>query len=237
MTVSANSVKEFTRRELLRRALQKAGQLNAAQNPGDTDPRVGQAADALELVLSQLQSEGVVISSIEWQTLSLTAGQATTTAYSLPAATLDVTGTAMLIQGDGAGELPVEPMGAEDWQRMTDKTSTGVPTRYYVHRLLSVQIYLWPGLATDSSGWTLRYRQVRLLRGADAGGVTMDLARFWQLYLVYAVAHELAVDAGLPTERCAYLRAERDRLRKSAMGYNNPRGPIQMRAQHRGPWA
>lgn len=232
MTVSANYSREFTRGEILRRALQKAGLLSAGQNPPPTDPKVGQAADFLELVLDALQDGNVIITTADFKVLDLVAGSGT---YTLPADTLDVLGTAMVIQSATSGELPVEPMGADEWQRISDKTAEGVPRRYYVHKLMAVQLYLWPLVSSTASGWTLRYRQERLLRDADSQGVTMDLRRSWILYLVTEVAHQLSIANGMSVERLSYLRAESKELKKAALGGNRARGPAQMHVSHRGP--
>jgi hypothetical protein len=237
MTVATTSTKEFSRREILRRALQKARLLNSAQNPSDTNPKVQAASDALEMKLADLQAEGVIVTTAELATLSLTANTPPTTVIALPADTLDVQGTATLLTSTtAAGEVPVFPMGQEEWERLTDKTVLGTPSRYYVHRLLSVSLYLWPGVSATASGWTLRYRRARLLQGNGDGTTTMDLHRHWTTYLVYAVAHELAVDNSMPSDVVAMLRTERDRLRTRSLAYNRPRGPIQIHSTHRGPW-
>lgn len=238
MTVSADSVKEFTRREILRRSLQKARLLNAAQNPSETSPLVQQAADALEMKLADLQAEGTPATTAELKTLDLTANTLPTDPIALPDDTLDVQGTVMLNTGASA-EIPVLPMGQEEWQRMTDKTAQGsgsAPSRFYVHRLLTVSLYVWPGVPASATGWFLRYRQVRLLRGAGTGTNTMDLQRHWTTYLVYAVAHELAVDNSQDVQYCGYLRSERDRLLKRSLAKPRQGAPTQMHVTNRGPW-
>lgn len=233
MTASVNSLGEFTRGTILRRALRKAGLLATGQNPTDTDAKVDEAADALKMILASLQDGNVIITTQDFLSLALVAGQGT---YTLPTDTLDVIGTAMVVQSATAGELPVEPMGPDEWQRITDKTAVGVPRRYYVHKLMTPVLYLWPKVDTTAVGWTLRYRQERLLKDADTQGVTMDLRRSWTLYLVTAVAHQLAIAAGMDIQRCGYLRAEAKELKAAALGGNRARGPAQMHVQHRGPW-
>lgn len=233
MTVSANSVKEFTRAEILRRALQKARLLHTSQNPSSTNPKVTQAGDYLEMKLADLQAEGgPIITTAELKTLTLTANVTPATAISLPSDTLDVQGTAMLVDSSGA-ETPVLPMGQEEWMLQTDKTVLGTPSRYYVHRSLAVTLYLWPG--PDAAG-TLRYRQVRLLRGNGDGNTTMDLQRHWTTYLVYAVAYELAGDAGIDVQYLRELKGERDRLRGRSLARNAPKGPTVMHMTNKGPW-
>lgn len=236
MTVAATSIKEFTRREILRRALKKARLLHLAQNPSETSPIVQDASECLEMKLGDLQAEGMLDETGELKTLALTAGTTPDTAIALPEETNDVRGTCTLLTGSGGAETPVLPMGQEEWQRLTDKTVLGMPTRYYVHRLLSVSLYLWPGVDAAASGWTLRYRQIRLLKGNGDGATTMDLRRHWTTYLVYAVAHELATDNSQDVQYCGYLRSERDRLLGKSMAHARPKAPIQMHSTHRGPW-
>lgn len=231
MTVAATTIKEFTRREILRRALQKARQLNAAQNPSETSPKVAMASDYLEMKLADLQAEGgPIITTTELKTLAITAGTTPETAIALPDDTFDVQGTAMLV--NGSNETEVQPVGQEEWQREPNKTQLGVPVKYYAHRLLSVSLYLWPG---PQNAATLRYRQVRLLRGNGDGQTTMDLQRHWTTYLVYAVAYEVASDSSVDIGYCRELRGERDRLRGRSLAANRPKQPVTMHSTHRGP--
>jgi hypothetical protein len=233
VTVSTDSIKEFTRREILRRSLQKARLLHVSQTPSDTNPKVTQASDYLEMKLADLQAEGgPIVTTTELATIDVAGGTTPETAIALPAATLDVQGTAMLIDSSGV-ETPILPMGQEQWQRTPDKTVLGSPSRYYVHRLLAVSLYLWPGPPDDV---TIRYRQVRLLRGDGDGATTMDLQRHWITYLVYAVAFELAMDNSIDLEYCRELKSERDRLRGRSLARNAPKGPVTMHVTNRGPW-
>lgn len=235
MTVSSDYVRDLTRREILRGALRTARLLNARQNPSDTHPLVVDAVEILERRLADLQAEGMLDETGELKTLNLVAGTLPTTDIALPSETNDVRGTCMLITGNGS-EQPVFPMSQEEWETQPNKEELGTPNKYYVHRLLAVTLRLHPGVSDDAVGWQLRYRQIRLLKGAGSGSNTMDLRRHWSTYLVYAVAHDLAVANSQDVAFCGYLRSERDRLRTRSLAHSRPKAPITMHLTYRKPW-
>lgn len=228
MTVSASSTREFTRDEILRRAFQKAGLMSAYQSP--RGPVLLQGADFLEMILDELQAEGLMVRTNILRTVTLATA---TDDYDLPADTLNVIGTAMVVHSSG-GESPVQSMGQEQYQRLTNKDAAGTPTRYYCERTATVKLYLWPVPPATLNGTLLRYRAVRLFADADEGAATMSTERHWTRYLMTAVAHELAVANGIATERCGYLRSDALAAKNLTKGYSRPRGSSQIHVAHRG---
>lgn len=233
MTVSANYSQEFQRDELLTLALQATGVLESGMEATADDLEM--ASNFLNLELQSLQAEKVVLRTIERATLTLTAG---TAEYTLPADTIDVQlgpndqiGTILPSSGS---ETAVVAMSRADYAAITDKTSdvTGRPTRAYVEKLASVTITLFP--VPDATSTTLRYSRVRLLRDADTGAVTMDLARRWLKYVVYAVAVHIARAKSLGRETVDDLRAEAELAKERCKEDDNQRGRIRFRMAHNG---
>lgn len=189
MTVSANYTFELNRAQILRRAYQVAGLLEASQSPGSSDMDL--ASDFLNLELDELQARGVVTRSIERTTLSLVANTST---YALDADCIDVyigpndvAGTAAQTAGN---ETLVKAVTRQDYQQINNKTATSaVPTLVYVEKLATVQLVFWP---VPSSTGFFYYSKVRLLKDMDTGAVTPDLNRRWHLTLIYCVARHLA---------------------------------------------
>jgi hypothetical protein len=233
VTVSANYTQEFQRDELLTLALQATGTLEAGEEPPAAD--LAMASNFLNLELQSLQAEKIVLRTVERATLTLTAG---TAEYTLPADTIDVQlgpndqlGTILPSAG---GESIVKSMSRAEYADITDKTSTntGRPTRAYVERLASITITLWP--VPDAASTTLRYSRVRLLRDADDGAVTMDLARRWLKYVVYAVAVHIARSKSLGQEVVQDLRAEAELAKERCKEDDTQRGRLNFRIAHSG---
>lgn len=231
MTVSSNYSMEFQRDQLLLLALQATGAIEAGQDPEPAD--LAMASNFLNLELQALQAEKVVLRTVERATLTLTAG---TAEYTLPADTMDVQlgpsdqiGTIIPTTGS---ESAVASMTRAEYTDITDKTTSGRPTRAYVERLASITVTLWP--VPDSTVTSLRYSRVRLLRDADDGAVTMDLARRWLKYVVYAVAVHLARAKSMGPAAIQDLRDEAELAKERCKEEDNQRGRIRFRIAHAG---
>lgn len=123
-------------------------------------------------------------------------------------------------------------MTRSEFVQQPDKTSTGTPSRGYVEKLATVTVTLWP--IPDSSAPTLRYSRVRLLRDADTGAVTIDLARRWLKYVTYATAVNLARAKSLPLETVMDLNGQAEQQKAICMADDQERVAIRFRLRHRG---
>lgn len=231
MTVSANSTQEFSRDELVAMAYQLTGLLEAGKEPPAAD--IAMAANFLNMELQALQAEGVVLRTIERTTLTLTAGTAT---YSLPSDTIEIqlgpNGQLGTIVPSSGSEFPVTAMTRAEYLNNPDKTSTGTPSRGYVEKLATVTLTLWP--IPDSTAPTFRYARVRLLRDADTGAVTIDLARRWLKFVAYATAANLARAKSLPLDQVIDLQNQAETMKAVCMADDQERPDIRFRVKHRG---
>lgn len=231
MTVSANSIPDLQRDQLIDAAIRITGILPDDEEP--TQRQVAKAAMYLNLELGALQSEGVVMSTIERNTLSFVAN---TYEYTLPADTLDVE----LGQDDTIGtvkdttsgvETQVRTMSRGEYLQLAVKTSvTGRPARCYVEKGTStVKLVFWP--IPDATMSTFQYTRVRLLRAGDTGAVTIDLVRTWTLYLVCAVGKWVARTNSL-FERANNLGQEAAMLLARCKAGDAQHGQIHLRVGH-----
>lgn len=233
MTVSANNSLDFTRNQLIRMAFQLAGILRAGAEPTAND--IAMAADFMNLELMALQAEGVILRTVERTTLALVAGQA---AYTLPSDTIDVqlgpndqAGTIVNVSGT---ESLVESMSRADYMDLADKTasSTNPPTSVLIERLSQVQLTFWP--VPDAGSATFRYSRVRLLRDADSGGVTIDLARRWLQYVAYATSTHIARAKALTADIINGLEMKAQNLKAILKADDNQRGKVRFVLAHSG---
>lgn len=189
MTVSANYTWELNRDQLIRRAYQIAGLLEASQSPTPAD--LDLASDFLNLELDELQARGAILRSIERTTLTLLSNTST---YSLDADCIDVSmgpnsfaGTTYTTAGS---ETMVRGITRQEYMAISNKSVTAAaPTMVYVEKLATLQVVFWP--VPSQSGF-FAYAKVRLLKDTDSGTVTLDLARRWQMAITYAVARHVA---------------------------------------------
>lgn len=232
MTVSTNTLPDLQRDELLDAAIRLTGIL--PEDEEASTKLIRMAATHLNLELSTLQAEGVVISTIERSTVTFVAS---TAEYTLPTDTLDVE----LGQGDtmgtvkdtsGTTETMVTTMSRGEYLQLAVKTTTGRPSRCYVERSTSaVKLIFWP--VPDSTMATFQFTRVRLLKAGDSGTVTMDLIRTWTQYLVFAVASSIALNSSL-FDRGGYLRQRADQLLERCKAGDAQHGTIRLTVGHSG---
>lgn len=214
MTVSANYSFELTRDGLIRAAMQEAQLLDA-----DGEPEAGyitMASNFLGLELQSLAGDGVTLYQKERPTpLTLVAG---TASYSLAADTIDVVvgpdNFAGTIVNSSNDESRVMALPAHEYVLLDQKDSTAaLPTHVYIEKQSTVTLTFWP---VPSAAYTFRYQRVRLIRDADTGAVTMDVARRWQKYLWFDLAAKLARASSKPLELVRDLRDEAKAAKKAA---------------------
>jgi hypothetical protein len=191
------------------------------------------ARDFLESDVESLQAAGIIVRAVDFYDLTLTNG---TNPYTASSSTLDLLGDAQYLEsGETDGWLPVTQMGREEYVAISHKATAGRPSRYYPHRAASLLIYLWPVPDADNLG-TVRFQRHKLLASSTDGAATMDLERHWTEYLIWSLAHKLAMASSLPVDRCGYMRAQAEREFKRAQAYSRQRTGGQLHIIHRTGW-
>lgn len=235
MTVSSTTTRELDVNTICRRAFQLAGLMDASQGVDSPQwaTRSAMARDFLESDIESLQSAGINVRHVDFYDLTLTAD---TSPHTADASTLDLLGDAMYLpEGETDGWTVVAPRSREEYVTLPHKASSGRPSLYYAHRGATLQIYFWPVPDSDNLG-TVRFQRHKLMATATEGGATMDLARHWTEYLLFSLAHKLALANTLPIERCGYLRSESERHFKRAKAYSQQRTPGFMHIDHPTGW-
>lgn len=219
MTVSANSDFNPTVAQIVKQGLQLAGLL-----PFGQEPRTDQQTDVRAILgarISELQAKGMVLGTAERTTTALTSG---TASYALATDTIDITGDAMVLQSGRTTETPVLQFPWANYQELSDKTVTGIPTQMYVEKQATARVLLWP---VPNASMTLSYRRIRLFRNVDSGGVTADVwARQVRLLTLY-VAHDLALAGNLPINKIQYLGGMVAQAERTLLGDSEERGDLQ----------
>jgi hypothetical protein len=221
MSISANSDFSLTVERIIKQALQKAGLLPLGQSP--RSDQMTDARDMLNTKLAALHGKGVILGTTERTTLALTAGTST---YDLPSDTVDLTTDMAMVAKVGFNtQTPVYQISYDNYQRISDKTVTGIPTMVYVEKSgLVVRLLLWT-VPTENS--TLYFRRIRLFKNTDSGGVNPDVWIRQQELLVLYMAHDLAMGGNLPQNKVEYLGVLVTRAEKALLGDAGEKGDMQ----------
>lgn len=223
------STRELSIGTIVTRAFQLAGLLGDMQEPSDTDSSM--ARDFLETIIDNLAVEGHLARQIRFTDLQLIVDQPN---YSLSDTTLDVVGNGMYIPAGETNpansEMLVRLVRREEWNELSAKASTGLPTLMYPYRVASViELRVWP-IPTEAG--MIRIQEQRLLADVSDANATPDLQRYWTQYLLWRLGQHLAAAKSLPLDRVVYFKGEADMLLQKCKGKAVQRGSVQAFVDH-----
>jgi hypothetical protein len=206
MTVSETSTRELDIDRIVMLAIQTAGVLpaGAARSGRQWDNLSAQARDFLEINVDHMQALGTFARSIELYDVLATAD---VDSYDLPPTTLIVVGDAQFSSTADTGSTFVRQIGREEYLGISDRTSKGRPSIFYSQMHAVTTLFLWP--IPDVDG-TLEIQRGRLLADNDDGSLNVDLERHWTKFVLYDLAHSIAVANSVNPIRCGYLRQQAD---------------------------
>lgn len=194
MTTATTRTNEYTISQLVTVAFRRAGLLNRYQTLDTIAQAEGQ--QELQMACDELEARGLMSRSTEFYVLELEADE---NEYDLPAYTLAVVNRAMYIPaGDSdpsSQELVIEHVSQEDWQTISNKTSSSTPS-LYMHRrdVVPNQVVFWP---VPTEAGSVRLQIQRLRADTNQGTKTVDFERYWHHALVLLTSRNLCMNAGL----------------------------------------
>lgn len=181
------------------------------------------ARRSLDFLFSEWSNKGPHLWAVDRQTQLLTAGDAE---YDCPEGTVAI--LEMAVRRDGI-DTPVFPMARDEFLAIPDKTTRGLPNRYYLARERTTPtIALWdtPENSTD----TLIYYRIRALQDVGAPSNTLDIPPRWNEAVAAGLAAKLAVKYA--ADRIGpLLGAARTQL-DLAMQEDRQRSPTTMRVKY-----
>ena len=162
------------------------------RSPEITDQHLADAEVEGNLLQVEIGNKQPNAWSQELFTQVLTSGTAT---YNLPTrliAIRDVFLTTAYGGGNGSQDTVMWPMSTQDYDAQSEKTQSGVPTSYWMNRLIAPTITMWP-VPDSSSTYTLNVRMLSQVQDATIrNGATLDLPyRFLDVW-VSGMAHRMA---------------------------------------------
>lgn len=236
MTIASTRTRELDINRITLRAYQLAGLINESQ--GITADKGAFARDILGNIIDEMQSQGLRARAVEFRNVTLVAG---TTSYTMGTDVLDVVGDAMYIDPDeadvnaAAGEIPIVMIGRDEWQLLSDKSATGRPTLFYVHRTGSPPVVkFWPTPDADTDG-TVRFQIHILAADSNDSSKTLDLERVFTQYITWELAHHICLANSLNNQARYYGEQARTKL-EMCKSFSAQRTPARFVVKHRTGW-
>tara|TARA_R100001594_G_scaffold63807_1_gene98173 strand:+ start:591 stop:1286 length:696 start_codon:yes stop_codon:yes gene_type:complete len=157
------------------------------------------ATRSLNLMLAEWSNRGLNQWTVSQKTIPMVAD---TTVYDVdsttPTATIDVLDVFIRETiGGTATDVPLSRMSRAEYSHVATKSTTGKPNQFYVNKLLSPTITVWPA-PDKSSTYTVYVNALTRMDDADAGANTMQVPfRFYPCLaagLAYYIALKKAPD-------------------------------------------
>jgi len=157
------------------------------------------ATRSLNLMLAEWSNRGLNQWTVAQKTIPMVAD---TTVYDVdsttPTATIDVLDVFIRETiGGTATDVPLSRMSRAEYSHVATKSTTGKPNQFYVNKLLSPTITVWPA-PDKSSTYTVYVNALSRMDDADAGANTMQVPfRFYPCLaagLAYYIALKKAPD-------------------------------------------
>jgi hypothetical protein len=172
------------------------------------------ARRSLNLLLADWANRGLNMWTFEQQSFTVVAGQAV---YELPADTVDLMDV-MLRTGTGQSQqdLIMSRIALPQYASMPSKNTQGRPLQFFVQRLATPSMTLWP-VPDGSTTYTVVYWRLRRLQDSGTGGATQDVPFRFLPALVAGLAYYLALKVPGGLDRLQVLKAQYDETLQMAM--------------------
>ena len=222
MTISSTVGTDMTVDDVIKRSFQTAGIVTLGGTPNSEQYDFGRAI--LNVLMKSLMAKGIHARWVDFLDVTLTADDYT---YTLGATVMDVVGDGQYISASetdltkASAETRVTQIDRAGWHEISAKNACGRPNLYFVNRAVDgdqIEVRLWP--IPDEAG-TIRFQVHTMPSDTLSGEATIDLREYWMLYLIYEMAHQIAVASSLPVETRSYLRAVAKEKEVDARSYAN----------------
>lgn len=233
MTIAATRTAEFNIDQMVTLAYRQTGLLNEAMSV--TAAQAGVGRDFLEAICKSLDAEGLPVRTIDFENVTLTAGDYT---YSLSSGVFDVIGSGMYIPAGESltaadGEMVVQPISREAWHVLSSKSAEGNPTMFYIHRAATLELRVWP---IPVEAGTIRLQVQKFRADATNGLSTLDFERYWSDFFVWELAHRLAMSNNLNMSRAGHFAMMAQRALEKCKARSNQQVSQMVRLSHPTAW-
>jgi hypothetical protein len=237
MATSGSTNWSATRNDIITQAYRKIGALGENETISSTQLTIGAAS--LNPMIKKLSAKGMPVWAMRTLEIDMSFITAAPTTIG-PTGTIPTPKPLKIVQAirkdslDGS-EVPLEIKTWEDYNNLTDKTSTGTPVHLFYHpRAYDGHIYLWQ---LPDSYWTtngkLVIRYQRPFEDFDAAADEPDFPTEWHETLMYQLAVRLAPEYGLATLDRQLLMTEAKEMLKDSLDFDQEEGSFYIRPNWR----
>lgn len=226
--------------EIVLDAYKKSGLLPitfAIGNDSEWDAKATHGRKTLTRIINGLSVHGFLDYFVDFYDLELTNGEL---CYCLDPEVLNVVSDGSYIPESNTdtletdGETQVNQISAYRWNQLSSKSSTGRPSQMYIHRQgKTVQVRLWP---IPDENAVIRLRIHRIPFSSQDGSKNVDLRRYWEDYLIHALAYQLMTDSKLPIDERVECKLERDSILANIKNYAVQNEPPMVISMHKTPY-
>lgn len=221
MATSGSSDFSYNRDQIITAALRKIGVVAQGETP--TATQISEAAEALNIMVKAfIAYDGMPLWKKAEHSLTLVAS---TASYTVSSRLLKVVQAYSRTSGI---DTPIEINTREEYNRLSDKTSTGEPVSiYHDPRRASSIIKVWPVPdATIAASTTIELTYVAPYEDFDASTDDADFPQEWYEALVYNLADRLAPEYGIPIEERRVLKQEATMYKQLAESWGSEEGSL-----------
>jgi hypothetical protein len=203
---------------IIRVAHQRCGIVAAGQDPDSNQYAMGR--DFLQIVLTDLQTQGIQLRSILRTTDNLVAGQKQ---YQAASNVIDIDERTPYVSNASGINLPLEKKSRGQYMALSNPDSQGVPSQIYVEKGETLSYFLYP--TPDSQYTTVTYPAVILQPDMVSSANTTGLPTRYLNTVVISLAIALCDHYG-QSARKAQLKDDLKDAKESAVNDDTERGPI-----------
>lgn len=202
--------------------IEEAYELTGSELRAGYDMRT--ARRSLNMLMREWGNKGINFWTVREDDIAITAG---TTQITLASDVIDIM-DAVWRTGSGVSQNDriLTRMSVVDWAQTANKQTTGLPTQFWVNRVVPATVNLWP--VTTQSG-TFTYWGMRSIQDVGAYGNNMDIPPRFLPALTTGLAYYLALKAGPDMAQTAVvLKTEYDRQFQLASEEDRDKTPFKL---------
>lgn len=212
----------LTRAGIIRNAYQMAGLVSAGAEP--TTGQTSFASDLLNTRVKALQSEGIILVTLERTPMPLTSGVAS---YDLDDDTLDVDTGVPYVTGTDIN-VPLEWYSRAQYMALTVPDVQGQPTSIYIEKTATITAHLYP--VPDSNWTSMTLPRIKLLDDLLTGNSTTGLQAKYLRTFIFGVAADLALAHNLGSYEALNAKFEEEKM--LAVRDDTQRGSVKFQADY-----
>lgn len=230
MAASTSTSYDLNRTGIIRLAYQSLQIVPAGEDPSAEQLAMG--ADFLNVLIKELENEGITLSHVVETTVTLTAG---TASYTPANDTLDIDQRTVYVTGQGV-DVRLRMISRGDYMAIPLKTTPGQPTMIYVQKsspTSALKFFLYP--VPDSNWTSVTIPRITMLTDMDSASVTSGLPTKYLTTLYLGLAVKLAPAHG----RMAHMQAlsqQYEQAKAKALNADTETGPLRFLPDYGNRW-